>query len=46
MILDLKDPMPFLLQFRSVFAYLALAQRHGITPLEASTLDIEWNGKM
>mgnify|MGYP007073594230 FL=1 len=45
-ILDLKDPMPFLLQFRSVFAYLALAQRHGITPLEASTLDIEWNGKM
>ena len=45
-ILDLKDPMPFLLQFRSVFAYLALAQHHGITPLEASTLDIEWNGKM
>lgn len=44
-IFDLKDPMPSLFQFRSVFAYLALARKYGITPLEASTFDIEWNGK-
>ena len=43
-ILDFKDPLPFLLQFRSIFAYLALARREGISPLEASTFDIEWNG--
>lgn len=45
-IFDIRDPMPFLFQFRSVFAYLAIARRYGITPLEASTFDIEWNGKM
>lgn len=45
-IFDLRDPMPFFLQLRSVFAYLALARRYGITPLEASTFDIEWNGKI
>ena len=45
-IFDLRDPMPFLLQLRSVFAYLALARRYGITALEASTFDIEWNGRM
>ncbi len=43
-IFDLKDPMPFLLQFRSISAYLALAKKYGISPLEASTFDIEWNG--
>lgn len=45
-IFDLSDPMPSLFQLRSVFAYLALARRYGITPLQASTFDIEWNGKM
>lgn len=45
-IFDLRDPMPFLFQLRSVFQYLTLAQRYGITALEASTFDIEWNGKI
>jgi len=45
-IFDLKDPMPFLFQLKGVFSYLALARRYGITPLEASTFDIEWNGRM
>jgi predicted ATP-grasp superfamily ATP-dependent carboligase len=45
-ILDLRDPMPFLLQLRGIFAYLALARKYEITPLEASTFDIEWNGKI
>ncbi|MBI5842688.1 MAG: carbamoylphosphate synthase large subunit [Chloroflexi bacterium] len=44
-ILDGKDLQPFLLQFRSIFHYLKLAKQHGITPLEASTFDIEWNGE-
>jgi hypothetical protein len=43
-ILDTKDPLPFLLQFRSMFLYLKLAREKGISPLEASTFDIEWNG--
>lgn len=43
-ILDFKDPLPFLLQFRSILAYLSLARKEGISPLEASTFDIEWNG--
>jgi carbamoylphosphate synthase large subunit len=44
-ILDLKDPLPFLLQFRSLLAYLNLARQKGISPLEATTYDIEWNGE-
>lgn len=44
-ILDYKDPLPFLLQFRSLLFYLKLAGEKGITPLEASTFDIEWNGE-
>ena len=38
------DPLPALLQFRSIFHYLRLARREKISPLEASTFDIEWNG--
>lgn len=38
------DPLPALLQFRSIFYYLQLARRENISPLEASTFDIEWNG--
>ncbi len=45
-IFDIKDPRPFLLQFRSIFAYLKIARKKKITPLEASTFDIEWNGKV
>ncbi len=44
-ILDFKDFMPFILQFRSILAYLFLAKREKITALEASTFDIEWNGE-
>jgi predicted ATP-grasp superfamily ATP-dependent carboligase len=43
-ILDYRDPLPFLLQFRSILSYLLIAQRNRISPLEASTFDIEWNG--
>jgi hypothetical protein len=43
-VLDYRDPLPFLLQFRSFLAYLRIARRNRITPLEASTFDIEWNG--
>jgi hypothetical protein len=44
-ILDFKDPLPFLLQFRSIFSYLRIARKQGVSPLEASTFDIEWNGE-
>ncbi|MBI5354601.1 MAG: ATP-grasp domain-containing protein [Chloroflexi bacterium] len=45
-IFNFKDPLPFLLQLRSIFSYLNLAREKGISPLEASTFDIEWNGEM
>ncbi len=38
------DLLPALLQFRSILFYLKLARRENISPLEASTFDIEWNG--
>jgi hypothetical protein len=38
------DPGPGLLQYQSILHYLALARRENISPLEASTFDIEWNG--
>jgi hypothetical protein len=44
-IFDFKDPLPFLLQFRSVLSYLKLSREQKISPLEASTFDIEWNGE-
>ncbi|MBI5822501.1 MAG: carbamoylphosphate synthase large subunit [Chloroflexi bacterium] len=43
-ILNFRDPLPFFLQLRSVLAYLSLARKEGISALEASTFDIEWNG--
>jgi hypothetical protein len=42
---DAKDPLPFLLQFRSLLFYSKLARKKRISPLEASTFDIEWNGR-
>ncbi len=45
-IFDLNDPLPSLFQLRSIFAYIDLGRRYGITPLQASTFDIEWNGRM
>ena len=44
-ILDFKDPLPFLLQFRSLLATMKLAREKGISPVEAVTFDIEWNGE-
>jgi predicted ATP-grasp superfamily ATP-dependent carboligase len=44
-IFDAKDLLPFLLQFISLFFYMKLAREKGISPLEASTFDIEWNGE-
>jgi predicted ATP-grasp superfamily ATP-dependent carboligase len=45
-ILDGRDVRPFLLQFKSILHYLKLARQEKISPLEASTFDIEWNGAM
>jgi hypothetical protein len=44
-VFDLRDLKPFFLQFRSVFHYLKLARDNNISPLQASTYDIEWNGE-
>jgi hypothetical protein len=45
-ILNFKDLLPFLLQWRSLFATWRIAQREKTSLLEASTFDIEWNGEM
>lgn len=39
-----RDPLPALFQLRSIAHFVELGVRHQISPLEASTLDIEWNG--
>ncbi|MCE9647119.1 MAG: carbamoylphosphate synthase large subunit [Chloroflexi bacterium] len=44
-IFDIRDPLPYLLQFRGIWTYLMLARAQKITALEASTFDIEWNGE-
>lgn len=44
-ILDFKDLLPALLQWRSILNYWLLALKKKITVLEASTFDIEWNGE-
>jgi predicted ATP-grasp superfamily ATP-dependent carboligase len=44
-VLDDRDLKPFLLQYRGIFSYLKLAREHQISPLAASTYDIEWNGE-
>ncbi len=43
-ILDYKDPLPFLLQFRSIFSYLMIAWKNKISLTEAYTYDLEWVG--
>ncbi len=40
----MDDPLPGLLQFRSLFHYLGFSYKHGISLLDASMFDIEWNG--
>jgi len=42
---DVHDPWPACLQGRSILHYVNLARQHGISPLQASTFDIEWNGE-
>ena len=44
-IFDTKDLLPFFLQWRSILHYLNLARKQHISPLAASTFDIEWNGE-
>lgn len=44
-IFSLSDPAPALLQLRSLLYFVMLGRRHKISPLEASTFDIEWNGE-
>ena len=44
-LLDFHDPLPFLLQWRSIISYVLLGRKQGISALEASTFDIEWNGE-
>jgi predicted ATP-grasp superfamily ATP-dependent carboligase len=44
-ILNFKDPLPMLLQFRSLLSTLKFAREKGISLIEAITFDIEWNGE-
>jgi len=39
------DPAPAFLQLRSLLYFVILGRRYKISPLEASTFDIEWNGE-
>ena len=43
-IFKINDPKPFLSQFKGLAHYARIAKKKKITILEASTLDIEWNG--
>jgi carbamoylphosphate synthase large subunit len=40
-----SDVKPFISQFTSLMHYFKQAKKHKITVLEASTVDIEWNGR-
>jgi len=44
-IFNATDPLPVLLQWRSILTYLKLGRTHGLSLLAASTYDIEWNGE-
>ena len=44
-IFSLRDPAPALLQMRSLLYFVLLGWQRGLSPLEASTFDIEWNGE-
>jgi predicted ATP-grasp superfamily ATP-dependent carboligase len=44
-IFSLRDPVPALLQMRSLLHFVILGWQRGLSPLEASTFDIEWNGE-
>lgn len=40
------DPMPWFRQWLALAMFIARATRLGISPLEATTWDIEWNGEI
>jgi len=40
-----RDPLPALLQLFSLAPFAATSLRHGLSLLQASTYDIEWNGE-
>jgi predicted ATP-grasp superfamily ATP-dependent carboligase len=44
-IFSLRDPLPALLQGVAIAELMARAWRLGLSPVEASTHDIEWNGE-
>jgi predicted ATP-grasp superfamily ATP-dependent carboligase len=44
-IFDVIDPLPFLLQWRSILTHLKLGRITGLSLLAVSTFDIEWNGE-
>ena len=44
-IFDVADPLPFLLQWRSILRDVKLGRRQGLSALAVSTFDIEWNGE-
>ncbi len=39
------DPLPALLQWRSILHFFQVARKHRLSLLQASTFDIEWNGE-
>ncbi len=41
---DMKDPIPAMTQAGTAFELVKRAIQRGISPLAASTIDIEWNG--
>lgn len=43
---DSGDPLPLLLYFRSILAYMKLARMNKIPRPQALTFDIEWNGEL
>ena len=45
-VFDASDPLPFALQLVGIGELGAVALRRGVGLLEASTLDIEWNGQL
>ncbi|MNY52998.1 hypothetical protein D3C86_1887190 [compost metagenome] len=44
-LLDWRDPLPALGQVASLAALWRTSRLHGVSLLEASTWDIEWNGE-
>jgi hypothetical protein len=46
LIFRIEDPLPAIFQFRSLFHFFILASWRKMSFLDASMLDIEWNGSM